>query len=115
MQPAFGSIPEGGSWGGTRPAPSLSGRLIRPVGGSLSALRGGRRRGQAAQSARCQPLGEICAPPRRSLVLKCSSYRQARWWGQQITELAASKGREHLQRHRHKGFAPVREETPARW
>lgn len=54
-------------------------------------------------------------PPRRSLVLKCSSYRQARWWGQQITELATSKGHEHLQRHRHEGFAPVREETPARW
>ncbi|XP_063157864.1 phospholipase D2 isoform X1 [Candoia aspera] len=51
----------------------------------------------------------------RSLVLKCSSYRQARWWGQQVAELAESKGQEHLQLHRHDGFAPVREETPARW
>ncbi|XP_070585330.1 phospholipase D2 isoform X4 [Erythrolamprus reginae] len=51
----------------------------------------------------------------RSLVLKCSSYRQARWWGQQIMELATSKGHQYLQRHRHEGFAPVREGTPARW
>ncbi|XP_025031025.1 phospholipase D2 [Python bivittatus] len=35
----------------------------------------------------------------RSLVLKCSSYRQARWWGQQIAELAESKGNECLRQH----------------
>ncbi|KAM6453289.1 phospholipase D2 isoform 1-T1 [Liasis olivaceus] len=51
----------------------------------------------------------------RSLVLKCSSYRQARWWRQQIAELAESKGNECLRQHRHGGFAPVREETPACW
>ncbi|XP_034991718.1 phospholipase D2 [Zootoca vivipara] len=51
----------------------------------------------------------------RSLVLKCSSYRQACWWCQEITELAEGKGRDFLRLHRHGGFVPLRKETPARW
>ncbi|XP_042327906.1 phospholipase D2 [Sceloporus undulatus] len=51
----------------------------------------------------------------RSLILKCSSYRQALWWCQEITELAEGKGRDFLRLHRHDSFVPVRKETPARW
>nr|XP_032632650.1 phospholipase D2 [Chelonoidis abingdonii] len=55
------------------------------------------------------------AMPGRTLILKCSSYRQARWWGQEIMDLAAEQGKDFLQLHRHQAFAPVREGTPARW
>ncbi|KAM4843038.1 phospholipase D2 isoform 2-T3 [Thomomys bottae] len=51
----------------------------------------------------------------RSLILKCSSYRQARWWGQEITELAQSSGKDFLQLHRHDSYAPPRPGTLARW
>ncbi|TFJ98463.1 Phospholipase D2 [Platysternon megacephalum] len=51
----------------------------------------------------------------KTLILKCSSYRQARWWGQEITDLAEEQGKDFLHLHRHQGFAPVREGTPARW
>ncbi|XP_051851875.1 phospholipase D2 [Antechinus flavipes] len=51
----------------------------------------------------------------RSLILKCSSYRQARWWGQEITELAQGQGCDFLQLHRHQSYAPLRPGTLARW
>ncbi|CAH6786027.1 Pld2 [Phodopus roborovskii] len=51
----------------------------------------------------------------RSLILKCGSYRQARWWGQEITELAQGPGRDFLQLHRHDSYAPARPGTLARW
>ncbi|XP_062813753.1 phospholipase D2 isoform X1 [Anolis carolinensis] len=51
----------------------------------------------------------------RSLTLKCSSYRQALWWCQEISELARRRGRDFLRLHRHDSFSPVRTETPARW
>uniref|UniRef100_A0A8C4MG32 Phospholipase n=1 Tax=Equus asinus asinus TaxID=83772 RepID=A0A8C4MG32_EQUAS len=51
----------------------------------------------------------------RSLILKCSSYRQARWWAQEITELAQGPGRDFLQLHRHDSYAPPRPGTLARW
>ncbi|XP_031210508.1 phospholipase D2 isoform X1 [Mastomys coucha] len=51
----------------------------------------------------------------RSLILKCSSYRQARWWGQEITELAQGPGRDFLQLHQHDSYAPPRPGTLARW
>ncbi|KAG8517119.1 Phospholipase D2 [Galemys pyrenaicus] len=51
----------------------------------------------------------------RSLIIKCSSYRQARWWGQEITELAQGPGRDFLQLHRHDSYAPPRPGTLARW
>lgn len=116
MQPAFGSIPEGGSRGGHE-ACSLPLWVPHPTGRWVSFCPGRRAEARAGSPERPLPAAGrgLCPPPRRSLVLKCSSYRQARWWGQQITELATSKGHEHLQRHRHEGFAPVREETPARW
>uniref|UniRef100_A0A2K6SJ81 Phospholipase n=1 Tax=Saimiri boliviensis boliviensis TaxID=39432 RepID=A0A2K6SJ81_SAIBB len=51
----------------------------------------------------------------RSLILKCSSYRQARWWAQEITELAQGPGRDFLYLHRHDSYAPPRRGTLARW
>ncbi|XP_012581891.1 PREDICTED: phospholipase D2 isoform X2 [Condylura cristata] len=51
----------------------------------------------------------------RSLIIKCSSYRQARWWGQEITELAQGPGRDFLQLHRYDSYAPPRPGTLARW
>nr|XP_030718052.1 phospholipase D2 isoform X2 [Globicephala melas] len=51
----------------------------------------------------------------RSLILKCSSYRQARWWAQEITELAHGPGRDFVQLHRHESYAPPRPGTLARW
>ncbi|XP_055223194.1 phospholipase D2 isoform X2 [Gorilla gorilla gorilla] len=51
----------------------------------------------------------------RSLILKCSSYRQARWWAQEITELAQGPGRDFLQLHQHDSYAPPRPGTLARW
>ncbi|XP_032124689.1 phospholipase D2 isoform X4 [Cebus imitator] len=51
----------------------------------------------------------------RSLILKCSSYRQARWWAQEITELAQGPGRDFLYLHRHNSYAPPRPGTLARW
>ncbi|XP_028911138.1 phospholipase D2 [Ornithorhynchus anatinus] len=51
----------------------------------------------------------------RSLILKCNSYRQARWWGQEITELAQGQGRDFLQLHQHQSFAPPRPGTLAKW
>ncbi|XP_074081518.1 phospholipase D2 isoform X2 [Macrotis lagotis] len=52
---------------------------------------------------------------KRSLILKCNSYRQARWWGQEITELAQCQGCDFLQLHRHQSYAPLRPGTLARW
>ncbi|XP_022451787.1 phospholipase D2 isoform X3 [Delphinapterus leucas] len=51
----------------------------------------------------------------RSLILKCSSYRQARWWAQEIAELAHGPGRDFVQMHRHESYAPPRPGTLARW
>ncbi|XP_054946315.1 phospholipase D2 isoform X2 [Physeter macrocephalus] len=51
----------------------------------------------------------------RSLILKCSSYRQARWWAQEITELAQGPGRDFVRLHRHESYAPPRPGTLARW
>ncbi|XP_078230164.1 phospholipase D2 isoform X3 [Callithrix jacchus] len=51
----------------------------------------------------------------RSLILKCSSYRQARWWAQEITELAQGPGRDFLYLHRHDSYAPPRPGTLAQW
>ncbi|XP_078230179.1 phospholipase D2 isoform X16 [Callithrix jacchus] len=52
---------------------------------------------------------------KRSLILKCSSYRQARWWAQEITELAQGPGRDFLYLHRHDSYAPPRPGTLAQW
>ncbi|XP_029437631.1 phospholipase D2 isoform X2 [Rhinatrema bivittatum] len=51
----------------------------------------------------------------RTLVLKFSSYRQARWCGQQISDLAYKEGSDFMKMHRNESFAPIREETLAKW
>ncbi|XP_068130037.1 phospholipase D2-like [Hyperolius riggenbachi] len=51
----------------------------------------------------------------RSLVLKCNGYRQARWWGQQINQIAEDHGKDFLSTHRFEAHAPVREKTQVKW
>ncbi|CAB1352613.1 unnamed protein product [Coregonus sp. 'balchen'] len=49
----------------------------------------------------------------RNLVIKCNSYRQARWWSHEINRLAEPC--EFLQVQRFGGFAPPRENTLTKW
>ncbi|KAF7700455.1 hypothetical protein HF521_003413 [Silurus meridionalis] len=51
----------------------------------------------------------------RSLVLKCSSYRHARWWGQSIEEFVQKHGRQFFTTHRFNSFAKEQEHIPAKW
>ncbi|KAL2081324.1 hypothetical protein ACEWY4_023177 [Coilia grayii] len=51
----------------------------------------------------------------RALTIKCSTYRQARWWGHSIDEFAQRYGQDFLRENRHGSFAPVRENTTAQW
>ncbi|XP_066542709.1 phospholipase D1 [Hoplias malabaricus] len=51
----------------------------------------------------------------RALTIKCSTYRQARWWGHSIDEFAQRFGQDFLRENRHSSFAPVRESTTAQW
>ncbi|XP_022618041.1 phospholipase D2-like [Seriola dumerili] len=49
----------------------------------------------------------------RSLIIKCSSYRQAHWWSHEINRLAESS--DFLKVQRFEGFAPPRENTLTKW
>ncbi|KAM4606675.1 phospholipase D1 isoform 1-T2 [Polymixia lowei] len=51
----------------------------------------------------------------RSLVLKCSSYRHARWWGQAIEDFVQKHGSAFLTDHRFGSFAREEENIPAKW
>ncbi|XP_035263647.1 phospholipase D1 isoform X1 [Anguilla anguilla] len=51
----------------------------------------------------------------RALTIKCSTYRQASWWGQSILEFALKYGKDYLKENRHGSFAPVRENIPTKW
>uniref|UniRef100_A0A3B5BAH8 PX domain-containing protein n=1 Tax=Stegastes partitus TaxID=144197 RepID=A0A3B5BAH8_9TELE len=51
----------------------------------------------------------------RSLVLKCSSYRHARWWGQAIEGFVQKHGSAFLKDHRFGSFARQEENIPAKW
>uniref|UniRef100_A0A667YYS8 Phospholipase n=1 Tax=Myripristis murdjan TaxID=586833 RepID=A0A667YYS8_9TELE len=51
----------------------------------------------------------------RTLVLKCSSYRHARWWGQSIESFVRSYGKAFLRDHRFGSFAREEENIPAKW
>nr|XP_046227408.1 phospholipase D1 [Scatophagus argus]XP_046227409.1 phospholipase D1 [Scatophagus argus] len=51
----------------------------------------------------------------RSLVLKCSSYRHARWWGQAIEGFVQKHGSAFLTDHRFGSFARQEENIPAKW
>uniref|UniRef100_A0A9J7WUT7 phospholipase D n=1 Tax=Cyprinus carpio carpio TaxID=630221 RepID=A0A9J7WUT7_CYPCA len=47
----------------------------------------------------------------RALTIKCSTYRQARWWGHSIDEFSQMFGQDFLRENRHGSFTPVRENT----
>uniref|UniRef100_A0A673KB90 phospholipase D n=1 Tax=Sinocyclocheilus rhinocerous TaxID=307959 RepID=A0A673KB90_9TELE len=49
----------------------------------------------------------------RALTIKCSTYRQARWWGHSIDEFLF--GQDFLRENRHGSFTPVRENTTSKW
>uniref|UniRef100_A0A8C5GYV6 Phospholipase n=1 Tax=Gouania willdenowi TaxID=441366 RepID=A0A8C5GYV6_GOUWI len=51
----------------------------------------------------------------RSLVLKGSSYRQARWWGQSIEHFVHKHGSAFLKDHRFGSFARQEVNVPAKW
>nr|XP_014427861.1 phospholipase D1 [Pelodiscus sinensis] len=51
----------------------------------------------------------------RSLILKCNSYRHARWWGQGIEEFIQKNGKNFLTDHRFGSYAAVQENTLAKW
>ncbi|XP_067265041.1 phospholipase D1 isoform X1 [Chanodichthys erythropterus] len=51
----------------------------------------------------------------RALTIKCSTYRQARWWGHSIDEFSQMFGQDFLRENRHGSFTPVRENTISKW
>uniref|UniRef100_A0A8C8JFR2 Phospholipase n=1 Tax=Oncorhynchus tshawytscha TaxID=74940 RepID=A0A8C8JFR2_ONCTS len=51
----------------------------------------------------------------RALVLKCSSYRHARWWGQAIEGFVQKHGSAFLTDHRFGSFARQEHNIPAKW
>uniref|UniRef100_A0A1A8AE64 Phospholipase n=1 Tax=Nothobranchius furzeri TaxID=105023 RepID=A0A1A8AE64_NOTFU len=51
----------------------------------------------------------------RSLVLKCASYRHARWWGQAIDCFSKKHGAAFLKDHRFGSFAMEEKNIPAKW
>uniref|UniRef100_A0A8C9U780 Phospholipase n=1 Tax=Scleropages formosus TaxID=113540 RepID=A0A8C9U780_SCLFO len=51
----------------------------------------------------------------RTLVLKCISYRQARWWGQAIEEFVRKHGWAFLRDHRFGSFAKEEDNILAKW
>uniref|UniRef100_A0A8B9R5J3 Phospholipase n=1 Tax=Astyanax mexicanus TaxID=7994 RepID=A0A8B9R5J3_ASTMX len=51
----------------------------------------------------------------RTLVLKCNSYRHARWWGQAIEDFVRKNGKAFLRTHRFNSFAGEQENIPAKW
>ncbi|XP_067107933.1 phospholipase D1 [Osmerus mordax] len=51
----------------------------------------------------------------RNLVIKCSSYRHARWWGQAIEQFVQKHGAAFLTDHRFGSFARQNINVPAKW
>ncbi|KAG9494079.1 hypothetical protein GDO78_001753 [Eleutherodactylus coqui] len=51
----------------------------------------------------------------RSLILKCNSYRHARWWGQAIEEFVRKHGKNFLTVHRFGSYAAVHKNTLSKW
>ncbi|KAM5293204.1 phospholipase D1 isoform 2-T2 [Ctenodactylus gundi] len=51
----------------------------------------------------------------RTLILKCNSYRHARWWGGAIEEFIQKHGPNFLKDHRFGSYAAVQEGTLAKW
>ncbi|KAM6222763.1 phospholipase D1 [Rhynchocyon petersi] len=51
----------------------------------------------------------------RTLILKCNSYRHARWWGGAIDEFIQKYGADFLKDHRFGSYAAIHENTLAKW
>ncbi|KAM9604590.1 phospholipase D1 isoform 4-T7 [Trichechus inunguis] len=51
----------------------------------------------------------------RTLILKCNSYRQARWWGGAMAEFIQKHGSDFLKDHRFGSYAAIQENTLAKW
>ncbi|GAB1300552.1 Phospholipase [Apodemus speciosus] len=51
----------------------------------------------------------------RTLILKCNSYRHARWWGGAIEEFIQKHGTDFLKDHRFGSYAAIHENTLAKW
>ncbi|XP_073719791.1 phospholipase D1 isoform X2 [Misgurnus anguillicaudatus] len=51
----------------------------------------------------------------RTLVLKFTSYRHARWWGQALDEFVKNYGSSFLKEHRFGSFAQQQKNIPAKW
>uniref|UniRef100_UPI00398E7DEE phospholipase D1-like isoform X2 n=1 Tax=Pristiophorus japonicus TaxID=55135 RepID=UPI00398E7DEE len=51
----------------------------------------------------------------RTLIIKCNSYRHARWWGQAIEEFIHKHAKVFLEDQRFKSFAAVQENTLCKW
>lgn len=51
----------------------------------------------------------------RTLILKCNSYRHARWWGGAIEEFIQKHGTDFLKDHRFGSYAVVHENILAKW
>nr|BAA24077.1 phospholipase D1b [Rattus norvegicus] len=51
----------------------------------------------------------------RTLILKCNSYRHARWWGGAIEEFIQKHGTDFLKDHRFGSYAAVHENILAKW
>ncbi|XP_016147782.1 phospholipase D1-like [Sinocyclocheilus grahami] len=54
-------------------------------------------------------------PYKKALTIKCSTYRQAHWWGHSIDEFSQIFGQDFLRENRHGSFTPVRENTTSKW
>ncbi|XP_021013135.1 phospholipase D1 isoform X2 [Mus caroli] len=51
----------------------------------------------------------------RTLILKCNSYRHARWWGGAIEEFIQKHGADFLKEHRFGSYAALHENMLAKW
>uniref|UniRef100_A0A8D1R1Y9 Phospholipase n=1 Tax=Sus scrofa TaxID=9823 RepID=A0A8D1R1Y9_PIG len=51
----------------------------------------------------------------RTLILKCNSYRHARWWGGAIEEFIQKYGPNFLKDHRFGSYAAIQENTLTKW
>ncbi|XP_058151278.1 phospholipase D1 isoform X2 [Dasypus novemcinctus] len=51
----------------------------------------------------------------RTLILKCNSYRHARWWAGAIEEFIQKHGSNFLKEHRFGSYAAMQENTLAKW
>uniref|UniRef100_A0A670IPG4 Phospholipase n=1 Tax=Podarcis muralis TaxID=64176 RepID=A0A670IPG4_PODMU len=64
----------------------------------------------------CCGQGQLCYRwSKRSLILKCNSYRHALWWCQGIEEFIQKNGTNFLKHHRFGSYAAVQENTLAKW